>query len=146
MTFTSRVRAGGERSLLWAALMPIRIVIEGIAYLLKRLIAPAINRDEAAAQVIAESSVGRAADTLASRSYAAWATSEARRRMTEAFRPISESSARERLRLGGVVALAASVTALVLRFAAAPAAPLTWIVPTIAAVCGALVMIASSTE
>jgi hypothetical protein len=145
MTLRTRVHAAAELSPLWAALMPVRILVETIAFLLKRATLPydACERDRVAVDVMADSAVGRGLAALLAGTDRAWTTSVVRRFAIQATQPFLNASLPEALRLGGITAIAAAATALALRLAAAPPAPLTWIVPSVAAMFGAAVIVAT---
>ena len=138
MTLTSRVRAAAERSVLWALLLPVRILVESLAFLIDRLIGQqGLHSDRATEDVFAESVIGRKVSTSLTGADRAWDQSATHRLAGRALRPWSDIPATERTQIAGLTTIVASLTALVLRYAAYPPAPLTWIVPLIGAVCGA---------
>ena len=148
MTFTSRVRAAAERSVLWALLLPVRILVESLAFLINRLIGgqdrdgrQGPRSERATEDVFAESVIGRKASTSLTGADRAWEQSATHRLVGRALRPWSDIPATERTQLAGLTTIVASLTALVLRYAAYPPAPLTWVVPLIGAVCGAGILV-----
>jgi hypothetical protein len=145
MTLQTRVRVAAEQSPLWTALMPARIFVETIAFLLTRVVRAddAGERDRVAVEVMADSAMGRSLTALVAATDRAWTTSVVRRYAIQTTQPFLNASLSEALRLGGITAIAASATALALRLAASPPAPLTWIVPSVAAMFGAAVIVAT---
>jgi hypothetical protein len=145
MTRQTRVRIAAEQSRLWTALMPFRIFVETVAFLLTRATRPndAGERDRVAVEVMADSAIGRSLTALVAATDRAWITSAVRRYAIQATEPFLNASVSGALRLGGITAIAASATALALRLAASPPAPLTWIVPSVAAISGAAVIVAT---
>jgi hypothetical protein len=139
-----------EQSVLWSVvLMPVRLVVaivtESVAYLLRRILRPdnGRERDQAAVTVMAESAVGRGVVACIDAVDRGWQTSVARLVAIRTTRVFSNASAIERLRSSGIATTAAAATVLVLRLAASPPTPLTWIVPSVAAFVGAILIVAT---
>ena len=145
MTLQARVRVAAEQSPLWKALMPVRAFAETVGFLVTRVTRAedGSERDRIAVDVMADSALGRGLAALLAATDRAWTTSVVRRYAIQATQPFLDGDLSETLRLGGITALVASATALALRLEASPPAPLTWIVPSLAAILGAAVIVAT---
>lgn len=131
-----------QGSAIWTALAPVRRVCAGVATLVARLTRDegAAERDRLAETALANSFVGRHLAEAMSWLQRAWTTSLTRGWIMRIAVPAETSGGPSRLRYGGVVVLAAALTALALRPAATRPAPMTWIVPVVAALIAVVVI------
>lgn len=144
MTLISKLRVAAGQSVLWTLMLPIRIPVECGAFLINKVIGSPhgdCERDRAAEDVFAASAVGRKASGFVTTSGRAWRDSATHRLVGQALRPFSDAFAAEQMRLAALVTIVASLTALALRYAAYAPAPLTWVVPMLAVIVGAVMLV-----